>query len=293
MQKNRTIYFLINLAFIICALLFVNYNALLNEFHFNPLTTVIVLLLFLLIHLMRFARMYFILLEDLIKPNRFLQLYIKTTFVSTLIPFKIGEIFKMYCYSIETNNTMKGVVAVLIEKFFDALVLCIFMIPYALMNNSLSPLLIILMIFIILALLLYFSFNGTYQYLNRFLVCRGGGNKSLVLLKILEGAKKTYNETKQTLQGRFILLLFLSLAAWGIESLLLTVIDSGNMNLNFNTVFSYISDAFFGITNTLFTYYSCLCAIIFSIILLLIYGKKYFNLLKERKKSYGKARSNL
>lgn len=229
--------------------------------------------------------MYFILLEDLINPNRFVQLYLKTTFVSTLVPFKVGELYKMYCYGVETGKALTGIVTVIIEKFFDAIILCLFMVPYSLSQSNFNPLCVFLLIFIVSALILYFSFEGTYRYLNNFLIRRGGGHKTLALLKILEGAKKAYDSAKHTLKGRFVLLFSFSIIAWGIESLLVTLLNSNGFNFDLNVIFHYISDGFFGITNILFNDYSALCVMIFIPLLLIIYSKKYFTLFKKQERS--------
>lgn len=293
MPKNKIFHLIINLLFITTALFFINYQTLFNN-NFNFSSIFIIIILFLLIHLARFARMYFILLEDLINPNRFLQLYIKTTLVSTLIPFKIGEIYKMYCYGVETGKTLTGITTVVIEKFFDALILCLFMTPYTFSHSNFTPLYIILCVFIIIALILYFSFEGTYHYLNNFLIRRGGGRKSLTLLKILEGIKKGYDSAKHTLRGRFVLLLFLSIIAWGVESFLVIFLNSEGLSFNFSTIFNYISDGFFGISNALFNHYSNLCATIFTPLLLIIYGKKYIQILKKQeRRNNGKISRNL
>ena len=273
MLRNKVIYFWVNVVFMVAALCFVDYNGLFGtEFKWPSILGAIGL--FLLVHIARFIRMYFILLEDLIRPSRFLQLYVKTTFVSTLIPFKIGELFKAYCYGEETGSLMKGVMAVVIEKFFDAIVLCLFMIPYVLKDGVFNPLLTILVVFAILMVVIYFSFEGTYKYLNSFLVCRGGGRKTLVALKLLEGVKRAYDGARRTLRGRSILLLFLSLLAWGLEGALLVVLNPSS-GLDFGVATSYVSDAFFGVNNVSFGRYVYLCAIIFFIVLLMIYGKKY------------------
>ena len=279
MLKNRLAYFLINVFFVVVALCFVNYSGLLSARIEWP-NILVIMGLFLLIHVARFIRMYFILLEDLIRPTRFLQLYVKTTFVSTLIPFKIGELFKMYCYGVETQSAMKGVMAVAIEKFFDAMVLCMFMVPYALSEGALTPLLVILLLFAVLMIVFYFSFGGTYKYLNSFLVCRGGGRKTIVYLRVLEGIKRAYDGAKRTLSGRFVLLLFLSVLAWGLEGLLLSVLNSGNL-FDFGAATSYVSDAFFGVNNASFEQYVYLCAIVFFLIMIIIYGRKY--LIKRRR----------
>ena len=283
LRRNKLIYYIINAVFIVLALFFIKYETLPDIRLLLP-DIIIILLLFILIHVARFIRMYFILLEDLIRPSRFFQLYVKTTFVSTLIPFKIGEFFKMYCYSVETGSARKGVTAVVIEKYFDALVLCFFIVPYTMKNSIINPLVVILSIFILMASILYFSFNGTYGYLNKFLICRGGGRKSLIALKILEEFKKIYDGIKRTLKGRFILLLFLSLVAWTIEGVLIMIINTG-INFNYETMLSYISDGFFGVTNASFNYYACLCAGVFFLIMVGIYGRKYFSIMKNRRRN--------
>ena len=282
MKKSRTIYILLNVLFMVVALFFVNYNALLSaDFGFPKI--ILILVLFILIHVVRFARMYFILLEDLIRPNRFLQIYLKTTFVSTLIPFKIGEIFKMYCYGYETDSLMKGVLAVLIEKFFDAIVLCSFMLPFSVMNGKMDSLLIILVGFVLVVLMVYGSFMGTYKYLNKFLICRAGGKKSLRILKFLEVVKVTHDTAKRMVKGRFIILLAFSFIAWAIEAVLVAFMDNNGVNFDFKMIFSYISDAFFGVFNTYFNYYVTLCAVVFFVALVMVYGRKYLMIINQRK----------
>ena len=274
MLKNRVLYYLINLVFMVAALCFIDYGMLPN-IHFEWPMVIGVIMLFLLIHAARFMRMYLVLLEDLIRPRRFLQLYIKTTFVSSLIPFKIGEVYKMYCYEEETDNTLKGIMSVLIEKYFDAMVLCMFMVPYAIINRVLSPLLVILLVFMICVIVVYFSFGSTYKYLNKFLICRATGRKSLLFLRMLEFGNKTYEEVKNTLKGRFVLLLFLSIIAWISEGLLFTMINAGDGGVSFGAIFNYVNDVFLGVANAAFGYYSAMLVAMFLIVLIVLYGRKY------------------
>ncbi len=274
MKRYSTFYFIINLSSIAVALLCIKYGDLPDLLSTPSLP--IIILLFIAIHIIRFIRMYFILLEDLIQPNRFVELYLKTTFVSAVIPYKIGELFKMYCFSIETASFLKGVVAVLIERFFDAIVMVVFMIPHAIETGTPSTLLTILSVFIIAILIIYCSFENTYRYLNNFLVRRGGGKKSLALLKSLEVAKKAYDSAKLIIRGRFILLVLLSIVAWSIESLMISIMETPEIHISETTIFNYINDGFFGITNAFSNNYALICAIIFIPILIIIYGKKYY-----------------
>ncbi|MBQ3413468.1 hypothetical protein IJH33_01290 [Candidatus Saccharibacteria bacterium] len=282
MKKNRTVYILMNLFFVAGALVFVNYKSILDA-NFGFPKILLALLLFALIHVVKFIRMYFVLLEDLIRPNRFLQIYLKTTFVSTLVPFKIGEIFKMYCYGYETNSWMKGILAVLIEKFFDAIVLCSFMLPFSIANGEVNPLLVLLVGFIVIIAVVYFSFVGTYKYLNRFLICKAGGKKSLGILKVLEAVKVMHDTARRMVKGRFIILLALSFLAWIVEATLVAFMNGDGINVDLSLIFSYVNDAFFGVSNVYFNYYVTLCAIVFFVALVVVYARKYLMVINRRK----------
>ena len=279
MRKNKILYYFINIVFIAVAFSFVNFNLLFHNdrlFQMFPL----VVFLFLVIHFLRFVRMYLITLEELIRPSRFVQLYAKTVFVSSLIPFKIGELFKMYSYGVEMKKMAEGVVVVFIEKLFDAIVLCPIMLFAVWRGDHISSIVLVLVGFVILALIVFSAFGGMYSYLNNFLIRRGGGRKSLIVLKGLEGLKKIYDNIRQTVKGRFVLLFLLSIFAWMVEGVLLLVMDGGNFSLW--VLVTYINDGFFGIANDNFSYYTCLCAVVFLVILLIVYSGKYYNILRKK-----------
>lgn len=275
MRYRKIFYNLINIIFILISALLINYAGLLNM-HFSIKQLIILIILLIIIHVLKFIKVYFILLEENITFKKIIKIYIKSTFVSTILPYKSGELFKMYLYGYETKNYYKGIILVLIDKFFDAIVLCCILIPFGLINNTvISTLTYILLVFLIIVLGVYFSFENTYYYLNRYLIVRKKDKKSLVLLRILENMNDIYNSAKYMLNGRGLILLVLTVFTWAVESIFIYVMSSFmNMKITFATVINYISDSFFDINNILFNNYIYLCVATFSVIMIYIYIKK-------------------
>ena len=199
------------------------------------------------------------------------KIYIKTTFVSIVLPYKMGELFKMYSFGNEINDYPKGIIAVLIDKFFDAVILCGILVPYEILTKGrISNLSFIILSFIIIILIIYLSFEGTYYYLNRFLVIKSTGRKSLITLNILEKLNHIYQNAKKMLNGRQLVLLSLSAIIWIMEAVFIYIMEMfENVRINLATIVNYVSDAFFGSNNQLFNNYIYLCTAIFIMIIIL------------------------
>ena len=277
MKKNSLLYNIINIAFILSSILLVDYLEIFYiDFSFGEI--IFLILLFVFLHLLKFIRIYFILLEEKISLSRIIRTYIKTTFVSIALPFKIGEIFKMYSYGKDINSYSKGIIAVIIEKFFDAVVLSVILIPYSLIKGErLSSLSIIMLVFLITVIVIYLSFESTYYYLNKFFIAKSQSKKTLIVLNFLNQIKNIYDKAKELIKGRSILLTCLTFIIWLVETIFVYIMANFmNMKINFMVVVNYISDAFFGIKNTLFNNYIYLCTAIFLVSLIIIYSIKAY-----------------
>ena len=117
-SKQTLMYNFINILFLVIAIMLVNYNGIL-EMHFNIWQIFVLIFIFIVLHIFKFIRIYFILLEERVTLKEMVKMYVKTTFVSIVLPYKLGEIYKMYLYGYQIKNYTKGVIAVIIEKFFD------------------------------------------------------------------------------------------------------------------------------------------------------------------------------
>lgn len=276
MKNKRMLYYLINLVFIAVSLLLIGYSGIV-DLSLKPMQIISLIFICVVIHILKFVRIYFLLLEEKISFKRMLTIYIKTAFVSIVLPFKIGEVFKVYSYGEEINNYSKGIIAIIIDKLFDAIVLCAVLIPYELTNGGqISVLALIMLIFIVVMLIIYLAFEGTYYYLNKFFVANGRSKKSIYALSAIEKLKNVYKNSKDMLKGRVLILLGLTILSWFMEIIFLFVISSFmNINLAMGDVANYINDAFLGVNNVLFSKYVFICSIVFLVVMVLIYFKKY------------------
>lgn len=281
-MKNK-IYYVINIFFLVTSILLINYTGIF-EMKFAIWQLLILVLIFLVIHTFKFLKIYLILLEEKIPLRTMAKLYVKTAFVSTVLPYKTGELFKMYTYGNEIKNYAKGIIAVLVDKFFDALILCLILVPYGLIMNGRIPKVgLIMLIFFVIALLVYVCFENTYYYLNKFFVLKNQTKKSVLALNILEKAQEIYIKTKEMIRGRYLLLLILTSITWAFESIFIYVMACFmNIKTEFMTITNYISDAFLGINNILFNNYIYICTVIFLVMTIIIYINKYVTWRKKR-----------
>ncbi|MBR1691906.1 MAG: flippase-like domain-containing protein, partial [Lachnospiraceae bacterium] len=82
-----------------------------------------VIVLFVLVHLTKMLRLYLVLMEHKIDSKRFVLLYLGTTFVNLIVPYKLGELYRIYKIKKETRHWQVGILSVVIDRFFDILAL--------------------------------------------------------------------------------------------------------------------------------------------------------------------------
>ena len=77
MKKSNLQYNVINIIFLISSILFVNYFGIF-DMKFSFVELIILIILFLVLHVLKFIRIYFILLEEKIPLGRIIKIYIRT-----------------------------------------------------------------------------------------------------------------------------------------------------------------------------------------------------------------------
>lgn len=173
---------------------------------------------FILVHLFKMLRLYLVLMEHRIGFGRFVLLYVKTTLVNLIIPFKMGELYRIFCISRETKHWQVGVLSILVDRFFDTLALCIILLPADLLVfDRLSFITILFLCIMVLIVICYISILPTYKYLNRYLIKQKSSARSMVALRGLDVIKVWYDFTQNLISGRFALILLFSFAGWAFE----------------------------------------------------------------------------
>ncbi len=187
----------------------------------------LIVLGFVAVHLFKMARLYLVLMEHKLSFGRFILLYFRTTFVNLIIPFKLGEVYRVEEIARETKVWQVGLLSVLVDRYFDTVALFMVLLPFDLfLRKELSPITILFFVIIVVLALLYRAVPASYSYLNRYLIMKGASVRSMAALKGLDVVKKWYDFTKNLITGRSALIVVASLLGWGAEVVTLMAIAS-------------------------------------------------------------------
>lgn len=156
----------------------------------------------------------------------YMKTYCKVTPVSVVIPFKLGEFFRMYCYGNQLGDGLKGIVIILLDRFMDTIALVTaILLGWAFNGGQITAFVYLLLVFLVFVLLLYFVYPGVYKFWKRYLLRAKASKRKLAVLKMLETLNKIYCEIENVAKGKGIILYFMSLLAWGVEIGSLTLLQ--------------------------------------------------------------------
>ena len=221
MKKDRLLYNLINLAvLILTAVLFVCAYVLPGDMPaiLADERVPVVILTVLLVHSVKALRLYLALYGNDMKRSACMKLYCKVTPVSVVLPWKLGEFFRIYCCGRELGSMLKGMVIILLDRFFDTMALVTMILILWFFGGGALPVLVYaFLVFLGLVILLYNGFPGMYEVWKKYLLSSKATVHKLSMLKLLDAANRIYCEIRGVLRGRGSLLYILSILAWGAE----------------------------------------------------------------------------
>lgn len=173
---------------------------------------------FVAVHIFKMTRLYLVLMEHKIGFGKFVLLYLKTTLVNLIIPFKLGELYRIFCISRATKHWQVGVLSILVDRFFDTLALCVILLPLDIfVFGKASVITWVFLTVMVLIVACYASVLPTYRYLNRYLIKEKSSPRAMAALKGLDVIKIWYDFTQNLISGRFALILLSSFAGWFCE----------------------------------------------------------------------------
>lgn len=177
---------------------------------------------FVALHLIKLMRLYLVFMEQDIPFLKFVPAYLRTTLVNLIIPFKLGEIYRIGVFSRITGKFKIGFFGVLTDRFFDTLALLgILLFCRFFVSGKVTMTVILLTGFLLIVMLAYILYPSAYRYLNRYIIVKRTSKRSMWALKTLEGIHEWYLYVRELVRGRYGLLIVFSLAAWILEFLVL------------------------------------------------------------------------
>lgn len=171
-----------------------------------------------LVHSIKAWRLYFLLYGKNISFFEYMKQYCKVIPVSMILPLKLGELFRMYCYGYQIENYFDGIMVILIERFADTLGLVSMILIMSVAKDSyFSFIFYILLFFLLMVLIIYLVFPGMYLYWKHDLLKARASKRKNQLLYLLQKIYYAYLELSKLIKGKFSILYLLSLIAWAVE----------------------------------------------------------------------------
>jgi uncharacterized protein (TIRG00374 family) len=178
----------------------------------------VILVIFICVHLIKMMRLYLIVMDQKVSFDRFVPAYLRTTLVNLLIPYKLGEIYRIIVFSRISRGFKTGFFSVLIDRFFDTLALCLILLPYQILyTGRVAVPTILLVAFVAVIVITYMVFPASYTFLNRYIITSRDSKRSMMALSALEHVNGWYTYVRDLVAGRYGILFLFSLAAWILE----------------------------------------------------------------------------
>jgi len=184
----------------------------------NLCSIIVFLILVVVVHILKSVRLYLALYYSELKWSDFIKVYCKVTPVSVVLPFKIGDVFRMYCYGQLVGNLLRGVVITMLDRFMDtAALVTVIILTWFLAGGKMDLLVYLFVIFLIITCVIYFVYPGIVRIWRKSLLKSNATERRIAILGVLKKFDEIYKEIDGVTKGRGIILYILSILAWGIE----------------------------------------------------------------------------
>jgi hypothetical protein len=288
MRKNKQKLFYIINFIIVFAIIFMIITNLKDMNIVNAKYVFISILPFMFIHIFRIIRQYIILMETNMNIKTLTTEYLISSLTNTVLPYKLGEIYKAYLYGHSLHNYKRSIISIITDKFFDAVFILIAFIIIEQKNKQvLSYFTIVLLMLVLIVLVIYITYEKTYKLLNNFLIVNKHKKNSIKCLKVLDETNEIYKNLKSMINNREILLVMLTILSWISELFFVYMIClSINDKFNLSNFVDYINNSFFGIQNEFSKYYIFATLILSIIFIIAVFILKIFKRSKHEKSNF-------
>lgn len=238
----------------------------------------IIMVLSFISYLVRSIRHYIMIIDISYSFKNFIPIYCKMTLIHLILPYKLGEFYRLFVISKYVNNSTKGVVSIIVDRFFDTIPLFfIYSISIIFFNIEFSLTIYIVFLFLILGVFTYLTFSACYKYLNEYLITSKTTKNKLKLLSILDYLNEIHSDVKLMFNNKSYILLILSFISRICEYLSLMLIAKFlSIQYSLNVFITYLENIFLGKVDDFILSYFIVGVIIlaFSTITLNVYNKK-------------------
>ena len=178
------------------------------------------------------TRIYIIVMDTRLSYQKNLLLYATTTMINILLPYKIGELYRIALYGNQIGSYAGGAVRVLLDRAVDTAALLTFLTIILLFEvSAVLPLYLLLLAMFVVLCAAWLIFPQLYRFWNDYLITKRHTKSATGALRTLSEINRAYEYLRELIRGRVFVMYLLSLAAWGLELIgiyMLTVYTHSN-----------------------------------------------------------------
>ena len=186
----------------------------------NAIIALISIMTAVLVNTVKLIRMYIILYGNGLKGKDIILLYAKTAIVSCILPFKLGDVYRMYYLGRKIEDYRKGIIITLLDRFMDTIGIFIIMGVGILLRHEkyvMNPVVALLVIFMVCAIIFYVAVPRIAEFWKKQLLHNRGSVHRLWGLELISRTQSIFTDVKKIIEGRGILLVICSTVAWLLE----------------------------------------------------------------------------
>lgn len=172
-------------------------------------------------HIVRMLRLALLCLDERRYAGALMAAHGLTGFLSSMVPFKGGEILRVAAFLQVFDRTPKALAVWLAERFSDAVVLSTLIAGLYFLRVPLPPRMEHVLVFFVAAcaaaLLALFATSTVLVYLNRHLVLSSHSRRGLWILRSSAVLRMLELEIYRSVEGRLAGVFLLTVLVWGLE----------------------------------------------------------------------------
>jgi hypothetical protein len=198
----------------------------------GPMPAAIAIALYAIAHLLRIVRIGVFFIFDRPSGTRLASQHLWTAWLSATLPFKLGELARLWMFSRMSSRPGPGVAAYATEKLLDASALFLGIALLSLtgqLNASLGLLTGVLIVALAGVVGAYLAARGATFELRRLIVARSRSARGTHALRVLNAIDNAYESARSMLSGRLPVLVLLTACIWIFDFLAFLTLASPRM----------------------------------------------------------------
>ncbi len=224
-------------------------------------------------------RMFVIMMDTQLSYRQNLALYSVATGINIMVPFKIGELYRIALYGRSIGSYVGGAVRVVFDRAVDTAALLTYLTILMLFQAStILPFYLFLLSLFTLFCVAWFVFPQLYRFWNDYLISQRHSRRSAKMLKTLSDLNTAYEYLRNILRGRTFVVYLLSMLAWGLELVGVYVLTSYAKS----DVITRISDYLKSTLSTTGNEYQKLFALCYLVVLFVLFVYSVWRLKRRR-----------